>query len=47
MPKNDSEVFAPKGLLKMLILKFASSRPITGVEIMADVPKMTEISLVP
>ncbi len=42
MPKNDSEVFAPKGLLKMLILKFASSRPVTGVEIMADVPRMTE-----
>jgi DNA-binding PadR family transcriptional regulator len=42
LPKNDSEVFAPKGLLKMLILKFASSRPVTGVEIMEDVPKMTE-----
>jgi len=42
MPKNDSEVFAPKGLLKMLILKLASSRPVTGVEIMSDVPKMTE-----
>jgi len=42
MPKNDSEVFAPKGLLKMLILKFASARPITGVEIMSEVPKMTE-----
>jgi DNA-binding PadR family transcriptional regulator len=42
MPKNDSEVFAPKGLLKMLILKLASSRPVTGVEIMTDVPKMTE-----
>jgi DNA-binding PadR family transcriptional regulator len=42
MPKNDSEVFAPKGLLKMLILKLASIRPITGVEIMSDVPKMTE-----
>jgi len=42
MPKNASEVFAPKGLLKMLILKFASTRPVTGVEIMADVPKLTE-----
>jgi DNA-binding PadR family transcriptional regulator len=42
MPKNDSEVFAPKGLLKMLILKFTSTRPVTGVEIMEDVPKMTE-----
>lgn len=42
MPKNDSEVFAPKGLLKMLILKLASTKPITGVEIMSDVPKMTE-----
>jgi len=42
MTKNDSEVFAPKGLLKMLILKFASTRPVTGVEIMTEVPKMTE-----
>jgi DNA-binding PadR family transcriptional regulator len=42
MPKNASEVFAPKGLLKMLILKIASTKPVTGVEIMADVPKMTE-----
>jgi DNA-binding PadR family transcriptional regulator len=42
LPKNDSEVFAPKGLLKMLILKFAGARPVTGVEIMSDVPKMTE-----
>ena len=35
-------MFAPKGLLKMLILKIASTKPVTGVEIMADVPKMTE-----
>ncbi|MDA4111869.1 MAG: PadR family transcriptional regulator [Thaumarchaeota archaeon] len=42
MPKNASEVFAPKGLLKMLILKIASTKPVTGVDIMADVPKMTE-----
>lgn len=42
MPKNGAEVFAPKGLLKMLILKIASTKPVTGVEIMQDVPKMTE-----
>ena len=42
MPKNTSGVFAPKGLLKMLILKIASTKPVTGVEIMSDVPKMTE-----
>ncbi len=42
MPRNANEVFAPKGLLKMLILKIASSRPVTGVEIMEEVPKMTE-----
>jgi DNA-binding PadR family transcriptional regulator len=42
MTKNRSEVFAPKGLLKMLILKIASTKPVTGVEIMQDVPKMTE-----
>jgi DNA-binding PadR family transcriptional regulator len=42
MPKNRSEVFAPKGLLKMLILKIASTKPVTGVEIMEDVPLMTE-----
>jgi len=42
MPKNRSEVFAPKGLLKMLILKIASTKPVTGVEIMQDVPNMTE-----
>jgi DNA-binding PadR family transcriptional regulator len=42
LPKKPSEVFAPKGLLKMLILKIASTKPVTGVEIMADVPKMTE-----
>lgn len=42
MQKNRSEVFAPKGLLKMLILKIASTRPVTGVEIMQDVPRMTE-----
>lgn len=42
MQKNRSEVFAPKGLLKMLILKIASTKPVTGVEIMQDVPNMTE-----
>ncbi len=42
MPKNGSGVFAPKGLLKMLILKLATSRPVTGIEIMQDVPKMTD-----
>ena len=42
MQKNRSEVFAPKGLLKMLILKIASTKPVTGVEIMQDVPRMTE-----
>ncbi|MCL4518522.1 MAG: PadR family transcriptional regulator [Thaumarchaeota archaeon] len=42
MRKNGSGVFAPKGLLKMLILKIASSRPVTGVEIMQEVPRMTE-----
>lgn len=42
MPRKANEVFAPKGLLKMLILKIASSRPVTGVEIMEQVPKMTE-----
>jgi DNA-binding PadR family transcriptional regulator len=42
MAKNGAEVFAPKGLLKMLILKIASTKPVTGVEIMQDVPKMTE-----
>lgn len=40
--KNSSEVFAPKGLLKMIILKIAASKPVTGVEIMQDVPNMTE-----
>lgn len=42
MSRNTNEVFAPKGLLKMLILKIASSRPVTGVEIMEEVPRMTE-----
>jgi DNA-binding PadR family transcriptional regulator len=42
MSKKASAVFAPKGLLKMLILKIASTKPVTGVEIMSDVPKMTE-----
>ena len=42
MQKNRSEVFAPKGLLKMLILRIASTKPVTGVEIMQDVPQMTE-----
>lgn len=42
MPKNDNEVFAPKGLLKMLILKIASMRATTGVEIMDEVPRLTD-----
>ncbi len=42
MVKNRSEVFAPKGLLKMLILKIACTKAVTGVEIMQDVPEMTE-----
>jgi DNA-binding PadR family transcriptional regulator len=42
MAKKRNEVFAPKGLLKMLILKMASTKPVTGVEIMEDVPEMTE-----
>jgi DNA-binding PadR family transcriptional regulator len=42
MAKSVNEVFAPKGLLKMLILKIASTKPVTGVEIMQDVPEMTE-----
>ncbi len=36
-----NDVFAPKGLLKMLILKIASMRATTGVEIMEEVPRMT------
>ncbi len=40
--KNGRDVFAPKGLLKMLILKITSQRATTGVEIMQEVPKMTE-----
>lgn len=42
MPRNANEVFAPKGILKMLILKISGSRPVTGVEIMEEVPRMTE-----
>ena len=42
MLKNSSEVFAPKGLLRMIILKIASLKPVTGVEIMQEVPDMTE-----
>ncbi len=41
MPKNMNDLFAPKGLLKILILKIASTKPVTGIEIMQDVPKMT------
>jgi DNA-binding PadR family transcriptional regulator len=37
-----TELFAPKGLLRMLILKIASTKPVTGVEIMQEVPEMTE-----
>jgi DNA-binding PadR family transcriptional regulator len=40
--KERNEVFAPKGLLKMIMLKLASTRPVTGVEIMSEVPQMTE-----
>lgn len=36
-----NDVFAPKGLLKMLILKIATQRATTGVEIMEEVPRMT------
>ena len=36
-----NDVFAPKGLLKMLILKIATMRATTGVEIMEEVPRMT------
>jgi DNA-binding PadR family transcriptional regulator len=36
-----NDVFAPKGLLKMLILKIATTRATTGVEIMEEVPRMT------
>ncbi len=39
--RNESDVFAPKGLLKVLILKITSQRATTGVEIMDEVPKMT------
>lgn len=42
MPRsNVNDVFAPKGLLKMVILKIASQRATTGVEIMEEVPRMT------
>lgn len=37
-----SDVFAPKGLLKILILKIATQRATTGVEIMEEVPRMTD-----
>jgi DNA-binding PadR family transcriptional regulator len=40
--KNGIDVFAPKGLLKMLILKITSQRPTTGVEIMQEVPRITD-----
>lgn len=40
MSKNN-DVFAPKGLLKILILKIATERAVTGVEIMDEVPRMT------
>ena len=39
---DGNTVFAPKGLLRMLMLKIASSKPVTGVEIMEDVPEITE-----
>jgi DNA-binding PadR family transcriptional regulator len=45
--KNGIDVFAPKGLLKMLILKITSQRPTTGVEIMQEVPKMTDHAWAP
>ncbi len=38
---SGNDVFAPKGLLKMLILKIATERATTGVEIMEEVPRMT------
>jgi DNA-binding PadR family transcriptional regulator len=42
-PKSNGNTgFAPKGLLRMLMLKIASSKPVTGVEIMEEVPEMTE-----
>lgn len=41
MSRRGNDVFAPKGLLKMLILKIATQRATTGVEIMDEVPKMT------
>ncbi len=41
MSRSGNDVFAPKGLLKMLILKIATQRATTGVEIMDEVPKMT------
>jgi DNA-binding PadR family transcriptional regulator len=36
-----NDVFAPKGLLKMLILKISTTRATTGVEIMEEVPRLT------
>jgi DNA-binding PadR family transcriptional regulator len=39
---SGNDVFAPKGLLKILILKIATQRATTGVEIMDEVPRMTE-----
>jgi DNA-binding PadR family transcriptional regulator len=39
--RSGNDVFAPKGLLKMLILKIATQRATTGVEIMDEVPKLT------
>ena len=38
---KSNDVFAPKGLLKILILKIATERAVTGVEIMDEVPRMT------
>jgi DNA-binding PadR family transcriptional regulator len=45
--KNGIDVFAPKGLLKMLILEITSQRPTTGVEIMQQVPEMTDHAWTP
>jgi len=42
-PKSDGNtIFAPKGLLRMLMLKIASTKTVTGVEIMEEVPVITE-----
>jgi DNA-binding PadR family transcriptional regulator len=42
MQRATGDVFAPKGLLKILILKIASEKPVTGTDIMREVPRMTD-----